>query len=118
MIRYSLPYPPSLNNLFRNVKHGRVKTEGYERWIRLAQGHILEQGRKRLHGFVSVSVALVRPDKRKRDLDNSLKPLLDLLVGMSIIDDDSLIQRISIQWVESGPACSVSIAEAISEVAA
>lgn len=118
MIRYELPFPPSLNNLFRNVKHGRVKTEGYERWIRLSQGHILEQGRKRLHGFVSVSIALKKPDKRKRDLDNGIKALMDLLVSMQVIDDDSLVQRISIQWVESGPACSVIIQQAEEALAA
>lgn len=119
MIRYELPFPPTLNNLFRNLKHGRAKTEGYERWIRLAQGHILEQGRKRLHGFVSVSVALVRPDKRKRDLDNAgMKAILDLLVSMQVIDDDSLVQRISLQWVESGPSCSVIVQQAEEALAA
>ncbi|TIO15608.1 MAG: RusA family crossover junction endodeoxyribonuclease [Mesorhizobium sp.] len=119
MIRYELPFPPSLNNLFRNIVGGRTKSEGYKRWISLAQGHILEQGRKRLHGFVSVSVALVKPDKRKRDLDNAgTKAILDLLVSMQVIDDDSLVQRISIQWVESGPACSVIIQHAEEALAA
>lgn len=126
MIRYELPYPPSVNGLFRNVtvgpgivKPGRVKTSGYKQWISLAQGHILEQGRKRLHGFVSVSVALVKPDKRRRDLDNAgMKAVLDLLVSMQVIDDDSLVQRISLQWCDSGPACSVIIQHAEEQLAA
>ena len=36
------------------------------------------------------------------DLDNRLKGLLDLLVLMSVIDDDSFIQRIEIEWVTVG----------------
>lgn len=126
MIRYTLPFPPSVNGLFRNVtvgpgivKPGRAKTSHYKQWIGLAQGNILEQGRKRIHGFVSVSVALVRPDKRKRDLDNAgMKAILDLLVSMQVIDDDSLVQRISLQWAEAGPPCSVIIQQAEESLAA
>lgn len=118
MIRYSLPYPPTVNTLFDNRKGGRVKSEGYQRWIRAAQGAILEQGRKRLHGPVSLAMALVRPDKRRRDLSNTIKAVEDLLVSMAVIDDDSLVQRISIQWVGAGDPCVVLIQAAEVELAA
>lgn len=118
MIRYDLPYPPSVNGLFFNAAKGRVKTDAYKAWRRDAGNLILVQGRRRIHGFVSLSVALVRPDKRRRDLDNALKPLLDLLVEMQIIDDDSLVQRISVQWVSAGAPCTVLIQEAAEALAA
>lgn len=118
MIRFALPYPVTTNNLFATVGKRRIKSEGYERWLRAAQGAILEQGRKKLHGNVSLSIALVRPDKRRRDLSNTIKCIEDLLVSMQVIDDDSLVQRISIQWADNGPACAVIIQQAEEQLAA
>jgi crossover junction endodeoxyribonuclease RusA len=118
MIRYTLPYPPSVNGLFFNATKGRVKTDAYKAWRRAAGNEIMAQGRQRIRGPVSLSVALVRPDKRRRDLSNTLKAVEDLLVEMQVIDDDSLVQRISIQWVESGPACAVIIQHAEEALAA
>lgn len=118
MIRYELPYPPTTNHLFANVGRGRVKTDAYRAWRERAGYTIIEQGRKRIHGYVALSIALVRPDKRRRDLSNSIKAVEDLLVSMAVIDDDSLVQRISIQWVSAGAPCTVLIQEATESLAA
>lgn len=118
MIRYELPYPPTTNHLFANVRRGRIKTDVYRSWREAAGYSIIEQGRKRIHGHVSLAIALVKPDKRRRDLSNSIKAIEDLLVSMAIIDDDSLVQRISIQWVADGAPCVVIIQEAAEALAA
>lgn len=117
-VRYSLPYPPSVNGLFFNASKGRVKTDAYRAWRRAGGEAILVQGRKHVHGPVSLCVALVRPDKRRRDLSNTLKAIEDLLVEMQVIDDDSLVTRISVQWVSSGPACTILVQEAVEALAA
>lgn len=118
MIRYELPYPPTTNHLFANVGRGRMKTDAYRAWREVAGYAIIEQGRKRIHGHVSLSIALVKPDKRRRDLSNSVKAIEDLLVSMAVIDDDSLVQRIDIQWASSGAPCCVIIQEATEALAA
>ena len=118
MVRYEMPFPPSANNLFASVGARRVRTARYKAWAKEAGQFILMQGRKRVHGHVSLSVALVRPDRRTRDLSNALKAIEDLLVDMLVIDDDSLIQRIDVQWVPSGPPCVVIIQEAVEALAA
>lgn len=118
MLRYELPYPPSTNGLFFNATKGRRKTIAYRNWLDAAGWQIVEQGRRSVHGPVSISVALVKPDKRKRDLDNLMKPILDLLVEMGCIDDDSFVKRISVQWAEGGPGCAVIIQQAERELAA
>jgi crossover junction endodeoxyribonuclease RusA len=102
LIRYNLPFPPSVNNLFANGKKGRYRTDRYEAWRTLAGQEILVQGRKSLKGKVSLSVCAVRPDRRRRDVSNLLKPVEDLLVDMGVIEDDSLVERITIQWAEAG----------------
>jgi len=118
MIRYAFSkLPPSVNGLFFNKAKGRGKTDTYRAWLDTAGREIMAQGRKHLHGPVSLSIALVRPNKSS-DLDNRLKALLDLLVSNSVIDDDSLVQRISIQWVAHGDPCVVLIQAAEQEMAA
>lgn len=47
---------------------------------------------------VSVSISLVRPDRRRRDIDNLLKPLLDLLVRSGLLADDSFVHDLHIKW--------------------
>lgn len=56
------------------------------------------QGIVSIGGPVSVSVLVVRPDRRKRDLDNLLKAVLDTLVLLGVIEDDSVIEKILISW--------------------
>lgn len=118
MIRYDLPYPPTTNHLFVNGAKGRFKSKAYSDWRELAGYSIMEQGRQRMRGFVSLSIALVKPDKRKRDLSNSIKAIEDLLVAMAVIEDDSLVQRISIQWVADGAPCTILIMHAEQGMAA
>ena len=118
MIRYTLPYPPTTNNLYVNGVRGRYKSPAYKAWLEDAGLMIMAQGRKRIHGPVALSIALVRPDKRRRDISNAIKSLEDLLVSMQVIEDDSLVQRISIQWASTGAPCTVLIHEFASEEAA
>jgi Holliday junction resolvase RusA-like endonuclease len=58
-----------------------------------------------VEGAVEVSIALGRPDNRKRDLDNAAgKAVLDLLVAHQVIEDDSNVMRITSGWDRSVPA--------------
>lgn len=111
VVRYELPFPPSTNNLFKNAKKGRARTEHYDAWRVTAGKLIMMQGRKRVHGHIGLAVDLVKPDRRRRDLSNTLKAIEDLLVEMQVIDDDSLIQALSVQWVDEGVPCVVTISD-------
>ncbi len=118
LARYELPFPPSVNNLFANATKGRYETAHYKRWQKDAGNLILAQGRKRVSGYVSLAIALVKPDKRRRDLSNTVKAIEDLLVDMAVIDDDSLVQRLDVRWAEEGPPCVVIVQEHVQEMAA
>lgn len=111
MIRYELPFPPSTNNLFENASKGRRRSPRYNAWRETAGKLLMMQGRKHVRGCVALAVDLVKPDRRKRDLSNTLKAIEDLLVDMQVIEDDSLIQALSVQWVESGVPCVVTITD-------
>jgi crossover junction endodeoxyribonuclease RusA len=94
----TLPYPPSVNNLFINVARGRVISKRYAAWRTDAHWTIKRTPGPRFSEPVAVEIILGKPDRRKRDLDNAIKAPLDALVEMHVITDDSLIQRIEAQW--------------------
>ena len=95
-----LPFPPSVNQLYRNVpKIGRVKTAKYKEWMQEARRHIeLAGGLSHLSDKFQLTIAAAPPDKRKRDIDNICKPVLDLLVDVGAVEDDSLCEILTAYW--------------------
>lgn len=47
-------------------------------------------------GRLAIEIKAYPPDKRKRDLDNILKSLLDSLVHAGVVEDDSQFDAIAI----------------------
>jgi crossover junction endodeoxyribonuclease RusA len=103
MVRLELPFPPSVNGLTANASKGRVKTPAYRAWFALASTCIKDRHRVGF-GPYSLSICLRRPDKRRRDLGNLEKAISDLLVAHGVVRDDSLSERISLQWDAGLPA--------------
>jgi Holliday junction resolvase RusA-like endonuclease len=97
-VSYRLPFPLSVNNLFFNTKRGRVKTTRYQAWLREVSSVLKSQGLVYIPGKVTVRILLIRPDKRRRDVDNYGKSLIDSLVLNGIIEDDSLIEKLMLSW--------------------
>jgi crossover junction endodeoxyribonuclease RusA len=89
-----------VNNLFFNVKHGRVTSAKYADWQKRAWEAFIQQP-DRLHRHteqVAVIYTFGRPDNRRRDLFNLEKALSDFLVKQDVLADDSLIHRGTVQW--------------------
>lgn len=97
MIRIELPFPPSVNGLYYNGKRGRYRAPQYKAWFALASLSIKDSHRQNV-GPYALAIALKRPDKRRRDLGNLEKAISDLLVEHGVIKDDSLCERITLQW--------------------
>ena len=94
MIQHTLPWPPTVNTYWRNIK-GRTIISERGRKYRL---EVLAQlaGAEPMMGRLAIKIAANPPDKRKRDLDNILKALLDSLTFAHVIEDDSQFDFISI----------------------
>lgn len=107
-----LPYPPSINALYRAVKGRNILSEKYRQW-QYEAGQVLGLQRPaRVSGPVSITVELTPPDKRKRDIDNAgFKAVLDLLVKHRVIeaDDSSIVREITARWVDSENECTVYV---------
>lgn len=110
MIRIELPYPPTANNLFINTTRGRIKAPGYKAWFAKASINIKDKHRQSL-GPYSLSICARRPDKRKRDLANLEKAVSDLLVEHGVVQDDSLCERLTMQWDDQLPADCVVLVQ-------
>lgn len=84
---WTLPVPPSTNNLYANVPgKGRVKTARYSAWITVASALMMAAGpRPQLSGAYFMDVSL----PPGLDLDN-IKALGDLLQSMGIVGNDRL----------------------------
>lgn len=91
--------PPSANNLFANAgRLGRVPTTEYKKWQQEAGWTVKQQLAGRMPAKPiedSVSVSIDAHLSRRRDIDNVVKPLLDLLVTLGIIEDDKWVDRIT-----------------------
>lgn len=118
-VTIDLPFPPSTNNLFGNGKSGRFITQQYKDWRTSAGWKLKSDRTPRFPG--PVKIALIYEEKRgRRDLDNLLKPCLDLLVEHRIIDGDhrTVVREIAASWSEKVQGVRITIAPAESARAA
>lgn len=113
-IRLSLPWPPSVNNLYINAGHKRARSPAYRKWQEEA-GWYLKAARP--HKFtepVSVTLDLCPPDNRRTDADNRNKAVLDLLVTHGVIpaDDSRYVKSVTARFVENAVhSCVVTISQ-------
>lgn len=100
-----LPFPPSVNGMFKNRKGGRKKSDGYKMWLADAEEAYLKQRRhiKSHTGKVQVIIMLKAPDNRRRDCDNLIKSVCDFLVNQKIIvaDDQRYVRSVMAMWKET-----------------
>lgn len=61
-------------------------------------------------GRYKLTMLVVRPDRRQRDLDNLFKAASDALVGAGILEDHRC-EWLEARWVPSGPQCELIVEE-------
>ena len=100
MIELCLPWPPSVNRIWRSVG-GRVLLSADGRAYRLAvAAAVLEQhgSGDPLTGRLSMTLRAYPPDRRRRDVDNLAKAILDAIEHAgSVYENDSQIDHLSIR---------------------
>lgn len=111
----TLPIPPSLNNAFVNGpgRGGRFKSAGYKTWQTLASLQLRRQEPWHIPGKISIRIVYDR-QHTKADLDNLIKPILDLLVAAGRISDDRNVEKIEAEF-GSAPGVLVGIQAAASK---
>lgn len=90
------PLPPSANALFV-YRHGRRrKTADYKAWRRGA-AILARASLPLMPSATALQVVLEVGINRRRDLDNVIKPTLDMLKAANVIEDDCWVDKILAQ---------------------
>jgi len=99
LLTICLPYPPSLNTYWRHLKNGRTIISLAGRLYRahvemVANRYMLSKAfpTQRL----AVSIDLVMPDRRTRDIDNLAKVIFDAFTASRMWGDDSQVDEMHI----------------------
>jgi len=112
MISLVLPYPPSLNTYWRNL-NGKTLLSKKGRLYKTAvcRAVVWAQANKGLSCRLSVSIVLHPADRRKRDIDNSCKAILDGMQSAGVYLDDCQIDHLLVKRssVEKGGVALVTV---------
>lgn len=100
-----LPFPPSVNHYWRHVIMGKyvrtlISAAGREFKLNVAQALQNQLGAKIAPILCDcrLYVSLHAPDRRRRDVDNYAKALLDSLTEAGVWADDSQIRDLRLVW--------------------
>ena len=90
----TLPFPVSVNQYYRAILRGRIccsilSKKGREFKERVAN-MVAESEKNPTDKRVMCQIKLYPPDRRKRDIDNYAKSLLDSLTGIAWVDDEQI----------------------------
>lgn len=114
MIVLNLDVPPSVNNLFFNLKggKGRARTVEYMNWQLKAGWQIQVARQKPISGPVEITYRII--DAGHADLGNLEKAATDLLVKHRLIDGDDrkTVRKITMEWAPDVLGCHVVVSPA------
>jgi len=114
---YDLPWPPSVNTYWRSVVIKRAVrvliSQAGRNYRKAAIEAIGRREAPPLSSRLSVRINAMPPDRRKRDLDNIPKAVLDALTHAGVWEDDSQIDQLLVTRgdVTKGGEIRVSIIE-------
>lgn len=98
-LQIRLPWPPTVNHYWLPGRDGRRYISGAGQSFR-ANVKWLGHGFRCMTGHVAITVTAYPPDRKRRDLDNLLKSLLDALQHAGLIEDDSNVTDLRITRAE------------------
>lgn len=97
MLSLELPYPPSVNHYWRRAGARTLISRGGRAFRQTVCSILAARGVRPLDGPLVVDITIHPPDRRRRDIDNCLKSLLDALQHGGAYSDDSQIVRLTIE---------------------
>ena len=115
MIEINLPWPPSVNHVWRRVGSKTLLSAEGRKYREAVGQHCLlcRIAGKRLEGRLSVKILVNPPDRRRRDIDNLTKVPLDALTHAAVWEDDSQIDELYIRLdeIKKGGTITIQITE-------
>jgi len=97
MIEIELPFPPSVNHYYRRVGPRTLISREGRAFRERVCSVLAARGTRPLRGPLALEVEIYPPDRRRRDIDNVQKALLDALEHGGAYRNDSQIVRLAIE---------------------
>lgn len=107
---FTLPFPPSVNNLYATV-HGRkvLSKRGREYHRDVTESMLKQQFQRFGPQRVGYRVTVFPPDRRRRDLSNLVKAMEDALTAAGLWDDDSQVDDLQLVRGHVAPGGSLYV---------
>jgi len=97
MIVLSLPFPPSMNTYWRTFRGMTVLSKQGREFKAAVADYVVEYRVPKLgDSKLRISMVLFPRDKRKIDIDNRIKAVLDALQDAGVFNDDFQVDELSI----------------------
>ena len=113
MIILDLPLPNSANTHWRNARGiTYISKKGVE-FRKLVADYVSEFSIVAPPGRLLVGIDIYPDSKRRMDIDNRIKPLLDALEHAGVMENDSLVDKLVVErkQILKGGKCRVFISE-------
>ena len=95
ILTFTVDCPPSANKIWRNVSNRAIKSKEYRTWLTINSAEIAWQHKyEMIRTACEVHIKYTPPNRRMKDIDNIIKPCLDLLEKADVIENDSLVEII------------------------
>lgn len=112
---FRLPWPPSVNGAWGHRNSRKYHTPRGRQFREESADDIRRQlgDTPPIMGRVAVLLELTAPDKRKRDIDNHAKAVLDAIEAAGVLANDEQVDELRIvrRGVEPPGCCDVVITE-------
>ena len=109
MIELELPFPPSVNHYYRRVGPRTLISREGRAFRKKVCAILARLGIEPLDGPLVITIDVHPPDRRRRDIDNVQKSLLDALEHGGAYHDDSQIVRLVAEKREVVPNGKVKV---------
>jgi len=91
------------------------RSKQYTEWINEVTLALELESRPEIDYPFNIEIIVGRPSKRRMDIDNRAKAVMDVLQHCNVIKDDCLANRVTMMWSNDIEGCDVTIWKAEAE---
>ncbi len=104
-----LPFPPSTNEIWRQVARRVILSEAYRLWKKQADMAVVANGcwrnKVRMPGAFAAEILLSGAHRRTTsDVDNRIKAVLDWAQRVELVRNDAHCEDVRARWVDTAEA--------------